>query len=41
MWDGKSEDLEDVLEGVYFCVVKAEMNGGSEIKKHGHITLIR
>ena len=41
MWDGKTEDLDDVLEGVYFYIVKAEMNGGSEIKKHGHITLIR
>jgi gliding motility-associated-like protein len=41
MWDGKTEDLDDVLEGVYFYMVKAEMNGGSEIKKHGHITLIR
>jgi gliding motility-associated-like protein len=40
-WDGKTEDLDDVLEGVYFYIVNAEMNGGVEIKKHGHITLIR
>jgi gliding motility-associated-like protein len=41
MWDGKTEDLDDVLEGVYFYIVNAEANGGNVIIKHGHVTLLR
>jgi gliding motility-associated-like protein len=41
MWDGKDESGEDVLEGVYFYIVKAISNGGNEIMKHGNVTLVR
>ncbi len=41
MWDGKNENQDDMLEGVYFYIVNAETNGGVEISKHGHITLLR
>jgi gliding motility-associated-like protein len=41
MWDGKDEAQNDMLDGVYFYIVHAETNGGNEIVKHGHITLLR
>jgi gliding motility-associated-like protein len=41
MWDGKDESGDDVLEGVYFYIVKAISNGGNEIMKHGNVTLVR
>jgi gliding motility-associated-like protein len=41
MWDGKDEAGDDVLEGVYFYIVKAVSNGGNEIMKHGNVTLVR
>ena len=41
MWDGKDEAGDDVLEGVYFYIVKAVSNGGNEILKHGNVTLVR
>ncbi len=41
MWDGKDEAGDDVLQGVYFYIVKAVSNGGNEILKHGNVTLVR
>lgn len=41
MWDGKDEGGDDVLEGVYFYIAKAESNGGNEILKQGNVTLVR
>ena len=41
MWDGKDDAQNEMLEGVYFYLVNAETNGGNEIVKHGHVTLLR
>jgi hypothetical protein len=41
MWDGKNESGDDVLEGVYFYLVKAVSNGGNEILKNGNVTVVR
>ena len=41
MWDGKDESGDDILQGVYFYIVKAVSNGGNEIVKQGNVTLVR
>jgi gliding motility-associated-like protein len=41
MWNGKDEAQNDMLDGVYFYIVNAQTNGGNEIIKHGHVTLLR